>query len=209
MFLSRFVSQKLQHERNQWTQILTKGGILSFPATLGRFQEIGAVAESSGHLAKRMISGIDFNGPGLIVELGPGLGAITRAIVQSAPNPSHVLLLEVGGEFIPVLKKRFPCVKIRHDSAERLVRYVNGHKVNAIVSSLPLRSLPHRILKKTGKALMQVMDNDTLYIQFTYDLRPNRNAYFPAVNMKKIHSKIVWRNLPPARVDIFRRVPNS
>lgn len=190
--------------QNRLARMLAKQGIPSYP-TLDRLREIGAVAESSRQLAKIMVEKIDFNRPGLVVELGPGSGAITRAILKRAEDPTRIMLLEVGGEFIPVLKKRFPHVTIWHDSAERLCRYVNGRKVNVIVSGLPLRSLPYQSIKRIGKALMRVMDDKTLYIQFTYDLRSNRDAYFPNVRMEKVYTKIVWRNLPPARVDIFRR----
>ena len=40
-------------------------------------------------------------------------------------------------------------------------------------------------------------------VQFTYDLRGTRARLLP--RFRKLSSKIVWSNLPPARVEVFER----
>ncbi|MBF0461410.1 MAG: hypothetical protein HQL87_08440 [Magnetococcales bacterium] len=185
-------------DRPEWLP----GARLNFP--LARLREIGSVVESSRYLARQMALEVDFKQPGLIVELGPGQGAITRELFKRVANRKQLLLIEVGGELIADLKRQFHGVSVVHDSAEWLVKHIRGRRVAAVVSSLPLRSLPDKVVHRIGVALRQVMDPQTQYIQFTYDLRPAKTAYFAGVAMEKQHSKIVWRNIPPARVDTFR-----
>ncbi|MBF0190979.1 MAG: hypothetical protein HQL99_07470 [Magnetococcales bacterium] len=172
-------------------------------SSLVRLREIGSVAASSRHLARQMAMQVDYQQSGLIVELGPGLGAITREVYKRVANRKQLLLIEVGGAFIPELKRQFHGVTVVHDSAEWLLKHVRGRRVAAVVSSLPLRSLPNKVVHRIGVALSQVMDAQTRYIQFTYDLRPTESAYFTHMALEKQYSRIVWRNLPPARVDTF------
>lgn len=193
--------------RDSW-QRLQKGRAMvvlpDAPELLSRPREMGAVAESSRYLAKRMAKAVDPRQPGLVVELGPGKGAITRALLKHLGDPERFLLIDVGEKLVQHLQERFPRITVVHGSAEYLHRYVQGQQVAAVVSGLPLRSLPRKVVKAVGAALSQVMDRKTLYIQFTYDLRPGQDGYFPNLGLRKVHSSVVWRNLLPARVDVFR-----
>ncbi|MEO5330820.1 MAG: hypothetical protein H7839_02245 [Magnetococcus sp. YQC-5] len=164
---------------------------------------IGAITESSPHLARCMVEQIDFSVPGLIIELGPGKGAVTQMLRNATPDQKRLILVELLGDFIPLLRKRFPGVRIIHDSAERLPQYIQGRKVAAVVSALPLRSLPEGMVERIGHALGLVMNANTRYIQYTYDLRPSNNSYFNNIPLRKIASHVVLRNFPPARVDTF------
>ncbi|MBF0429371.1 MAG: phosphatidylethanolamine N-methyltransferase [Magnetococcales bacterium] len=164
---------------------------------------IGSITDSSRHLARCMVQQIDFSVPGLIVELGPGKGAVTQCLLKATPDPKRLLLVELLGEFIPMLKKKFPRIRVIHDSAERLPHHVRGRPVAAVVSGLPLRSLPTGMVERIGRALGLVMNANTRYIQFTYDLRTSDTPYFHNIGLRKLTSQIVLRNLPPARVDTF------
>ncbi|MBF0126351.1 MAG: hypothetical protein HQM02_03980 [Magnetococcales bacterium] len=166
---------------------------------------IGAIADSSRHLARCMVGQVDFSVPGLIVELGPGHGAVTQCLRKETHDQKRLLLLELLGDFIPRLKRCFPGVRVVHDSAERLPHYVRGRAVAAVISGLPLRSLPAGMVERIGRALGVVMNARTRYIQFTYDLRPSDTSYFSNIGLRKISSRIVLRNFPPARVDTFVR----
>ncbi len=197
------MARTLYQEENVWPERLERLPSLRLTVPLARLREIGSVVESSRHLARQMALQVDFKQPGLVVELGPGRGAITRELFKRVANRKQLLLIEVGGEFIPDLRRQFQGVSVVHDSAEWLVKHIRGRRVAAVVSSLPLRSLPEKVVHRIGVALQHVMDPHTRYIQFTYDLRPARSVYFADVGMDKHHSGIVWRNMPPARVDSF------
>ena len=141
---------------------------------------------------------------GVVVELGPGNGAITRHILSSVQDPESVLPIEISSDSVEKLNRKFPVLNAVHDSAANLEKYItNGQKVQAIISGLPLRVMPRDCVHQIGEAIHNVMGPDSIYVQYTYDLRPKKDAYFKRGNFKKISSRIVWRNLPPARVDVF------
>jgi phosphatidylethanolamine/phosphatidyl-N-methylethanolamine N-methyltransferase len=174
---------------------------------VNRARSLGTVAPSSRFLARDMVTELK-GGHGqnddLVVELGPGDGAITRHILSSVQDQSSVVPIEISSDSVAKLKRKFPVVNAVNDSAANLEKYVPEHKkVRAIISGLPLRVMPQECVHQIGEAIHKVMGPESIYVQYTYDLRPKRGVYFKKGDFKKIRSKIVWRNLPPARVDVF------
>ena len=74
--------------------------------------QTGAVAPSGKHLAQLMASYVDVNGTGPIVELGPGTGPVTSALLRHGVAPERLFLLEYSSEFCDLLRKRFPGVTV-------------------------------------------------------------------------------------------------
>jgi phospholipid N-methyltransferase len=68
----------------------------------------GAVAASSRYLAKKMVERAGLAGAKVIVELGPGTGAITRYILKNKPSGARFITFEINPKFIPGLKKKYP-----------------------------------------------------------------------------------------------------
>ncbi len=69
---------------------------------------IGAVAPSSKPLARTMARYVDPAKPGPIVELGPGTGPITEALVERGIDEARLVLLEFDPGFCEMLRTRFP-----------------------------------------------------------------------------------------------------
>src|SRR3546814_16444921 len=83
---------------------------------------------------------------GLIIELGPGTGVVTKALLKQGVAPERLLVVEYSNRFVQRLRKQFPHVTIVHGNAADLCQIVpKGVKVSAIVSSLPLCSLPEAV----------------------------------------------------------------
>ena len=74
-------------------------------------------------------------------------------------------------------------------------------KINAVVSGLPLKSLPKECVFNIKQQINKVLDKDGVFVQFTYDLRLSSSDKDQNFNRK--NTQLVWRNLPPARVDTF------
>lgn len=70
--------------------------------------------------------------------------------------------------------------------------------------SLPLRSLPNDLVKEIGAQLEKVLKPGALFIQYTYGL--HRKPTPPSAKLQWLHSKYIWLNVPPARVEVFRYV---
>src|SRR4029453_8965823 len=69
---------------------------------------LGAVTPSSRALARTMAGYIDPARPGPIVELGPGTGPVTEALLAQGIVPSRLVLVEFDPTFCRLLRPRYP-----------------------------------------------------------------------------------------------------
>src|SRR5208282_3544660 len=69
---------------------------------------IGAVTPSGKMLARAMARYVDPNSNGPVVELGPGTGPVTQALVQAGVDPSRLVLVEFNPTFCRILRTRYP-----------------------------------------------------------------------------------------------------
>lgn len=95
-------------------------------------------------------------------------------------------------------------MKILEGNAAYLTELLQNlqHPVSAVISSLPLRSLPKTITQKILSEIPKVLSKNGQYIQFTYDIRKEQSFY--PKKYRLLRSKIIWRNIPPARVEEYR-----
>ena len=169
---------------------------------------IGAVWPSSGRLARSVASRVPRHGDGLVVELGGGTGAVTHALLQRGIAPDRLTVIECSPVFVRHLRARFPGVNILEgDAAELGALLPRGSCVDAIVSSLPLRSLPAREAAAIVAQWRALVGDGGIVVQFTYDLRGVERKRPPGFLQRA--SDIVWANLPPARVLALEYRSNS
>ncbi len=166
---------------------------------------MGAACPSSPQLAQTMAQFVpNPNEQTLVVELGPGTGIVTAALLQCGIAPTRLISVEQSAGLALYLQQQFPQVRVVNGDALHLTEFLghDGQQVNTIVSGLPFRSLPRAIKQGIVNQVDQVLPPHGLLIQFTYDLS-GRSAYLPR-HFKRIATKFVWGNLPPARVDVFQ-----
>lgn len=166
---------------------------------------VGALFPSSKKLAYDLAQQIPLDTPGVIVELGAGTGAITAALLSQKSLYHELIVIERSVKLSVHLTQRFPKLIIIQGDARQLHQLINKHAtapIQAIVSSLPLRSLPPHIVRKIGFEINQVLKIGGLFIQYTYSLWGTPLS--PSPRLKLIHRQWVWKNLPPARIDVFR-----
>jgi len=172
---------------------------------------IGAVSPSGRALAKAMASYVDPHRAGPIVELGPGTGPVTQALLARGVAPERLVVVEYETKFCHLLAERFPGVNIVQGDAYGLKATLGGKidgQVATVVSSLPLLVRPERDRIELLHQAFEMMGADGLFIQFTYGL---------AVSPMPIHahgvggayvgkgSAPILLNIPPARVWRYRK----
>ncbi len=171
---------------------------------------IGAVSPSGRFLARAMARSIDPNGTGLVVELGPGTGPVSDALIERGIAPERLILVEYEQGFCDLLRRRFPRARVVRGDAYRLadtLAVVAGGPVGAVVWSLPLLNRPDMDRRALLEQAFELMGPDGQFVQFTYGLTspiplrraPGRPAFIADVDGP------VWLNLPPARVWRYRR----
>ena len=177
---------------------------------LARPQRVGALLPSSRYLAAAMAR--EASGAGLLVELGAGTGAVTRALRDACPA-TPLIAAEIDAELAWHLRLRFPGVDVRAAHAHRLVTELRREALPeqaVVVSSLPFRSLPRKVHLRTVEAICNFLEDDPTrrLVQYTY--QPRRPFSLPE------HSRLlwrwrrtVWRNVPPAGVWVLQRTPEA
>jgi phosphatidylethanolamine/phosphatidyl-N-methylethanolamine N-methyltransferase len=127
------------HETGLREHMLMASRFLRNPRT------VGAVSASSRALAAAMVAGIPTDRPVTVVELGPGTGAFTGAIVQRIAPGSKFLAIDLEPTFVERIRRRWPAVDCVCASAidlEELVNQRHMNPVDHVVSGLPFASIP-------------------------------------------------------------------
>ena len=147
--------------------------------------------------------------PGHVVELGAGTGEATKALLAAGIAPERLALIERDPELAIFLRRHFPGPRIIEGDASRLPRLLADHGVSsvaAVVSSLPLLSLPAGIVHGIVGGVFEALPRGGALVQFTYGPTPPvPRALRERLQLDGVHGKRIWRNVPPAVVWTFRR----
>ncbi len=169
----------------------------------------GAVTPSGKILARTMARYVDPHSNGPVVELGPGTGPVTEALVEAGVAPSRLVLVEFNPTFCRILRARYPeATLVQGDaySLRRLLETLLLQPAAAVVSGLPLVTKPIKMRLRLIRDAFDLMLPGAPFVQFTYSVAsplPQRLGGFSAEASERI-----WMNLPPARVWVYRRSDN-
>jgi phospholipid N-methyltransferase len=168
---------------------------------------VGAVSASSRAMARMMVARIPTDRPVTVVELGPGTGAFTSAIVGRVAKGSRILAIELEQAFVDRVRQKLPSVDIVRASAvdlERLVAARHLAPVDHIVSGLPFASLPMDMTRQILDGIEHVLRPGGTFTTFQYlhgyGLRPGRT--FRQEMSRRMggppHRRLVLKNFPLA-----------
>lgn len=169
---------------------------------------IGAVCPSSRFLARKMVAPLKgaVGGDDVVAEFGSGTGAITKYIASELPvKQSNLFCFEFDPVSADVLRAKFPAANIVNDSAEKIADLGDAlPRLKCIVSCLPLLSLPSQVVASILQNAENALPKGGLFVQFTYNLAHSpAEPHFKA--MKRVCTSFAALNIPPARVDVFRK----
>ena len=172
---------------------------------LAQPRQIGAVLPSSPVLSRAMARAAAKAGGLPVLELGPGTGAVTAAILRAGVSEQKLLAIERSEELLPDLRLRFPGVRFIGGDAFLAGEILAGSvpewrgQIGVVVSSLPLLNFPADARDRLLEQLAEWLHPQATLVQFSYSLRRHRGFS----GLKEIGSKVVWLNVPPARVSEF------
>jgi phosphatidylethanolamine/phosphatidyl-N-methylethanolamine N-methyltransferase len=172
---------------------------------------IGAVSPSGPALARAMAGYVEVDREGPIVELGPGTGPVTKALLARGIPAGRLVLVEYEGRFCRMLAERYPSVKIVQGDAYGLKKTLEDKidgRVATVVSSLPLLVRPEGDRVALLRQAFELMGDDGLFIQFTYGLTKSPmplHAHGVSGAYVGKGSGPILMNIPPARVWRYRK----
>lgn len=157
-------------------------------------RQTGAVASSSRFLVKKMVQPVNFESAKHIVELGPGTGVITRALMQRMGKNTQLTLIEANEDFAqPLLTVNDSRLRVFNADAQELSRFVDA--ADTVISSIPLVAANDDVAENILQSISKTPGLQT-YIQFAYSRKREDllKKYFD------ISRSRVLLNIPPAHV---------
>ena len=171
-------------------------------------QRTGSVVPSSRQLAAAMARWLPRNPESFVLELGPGTGAVTAALLKRGMREDRLVAIENNPNLTKLLRKRFPRAQIITGDAwhmDTLLRDLREpvETVGAVISSLPLLNFPKDQVEALAQKIRAMLEPKGNWVQYSY--RIDKVSPRGASSFRLHASKIVWLNFPPARVSVFRK----
>jgi len=167
---------------------------------------MGAVMPSGRILARTMAQYVDVASKGPVIELGPGTGAITNALIDHGIDQKRLVLVEYNPGFCALLRDRYPHAKVVQGDAYTLrdsLWDVLNVPAAAVVSGLAARHQADADPAEADPRGLPGAGSGAPFVQFTYSVAPPIPKSLPGVSTEA--SERIWMNLPPARVWVYRK----
>ena len=171
-------------------------------------QRTGSVAPSSPMLTSAMARWLPHDSESFILELGPGTGAVTAALLKRGLREDRLIAIEHNPALACHLRKRFPRALIITGDAWQMDDLLREHfpaieTVGAVISSLPLLNFPKEQADALAQKIRAVLEPRGRWVQYSYHITQSRCR--GGEDFRLLASKIVWLNFPPARVHVFQK----
>ena len=164
---------------------------------------VGAIAPSSPALARAIASQVDPAREGPVLELGPGTGVVTEALIERGIAPERITAVEYDADFVARVRARCPGVNVIQGDAFDLTKTLgqtSGAAFAAVVSGIPLLNWPPDKRRGLIEDALRRLQPGAPFVQFSYGLTP------PVGNTDSFtvrRAAVIWANLPPARVWVY------
>ncbi len=163
----------------------------------------GAVAASSPRLADVMTAGLGLEIAHRVVELGPGTGVFTEAVLGLLRPDADFATFEINPRLAASLRRRFPGVDVVTADAESVT---SEDPVDVVVSGLPWTAMHAERQRSILDAVMAVLSPYGRFTTFAYAhtaWTPPARRFAASLRSRFAvveRTPVVWQNLPPAFV---------
>jgi len=163
--------------------------------------QMGAVWPSSPALARAMAQWLPTGSRQPVLELGPGTGIVTEELLAAGLPEEQLVAVEKSPALARSLQARFPKARILSGDALEIQNLLEGEKVAAVFSGLPLKVFKPEQVNRLAEQIHECLLPGAPWVQFSYQLL---SGGAPAPSFHSTASKVVWLNLPPAKVSVYR-----
>jgi phosphatidylethanolamine/phosphatidyl-N-methylethanolamine N-methyltransferase len=167
---------------------------------------VGSVIPTSDVTARRMASIVRPHSALPVLELGPGTGVITKAILAAGIAPQNLVSIEYSADFATELKRVYPDVRVIEGDAFDLDATLHDDgttQFDCVISAIPLLSFPKHMRTALMIGLLNRIPTGRPVMQITYGPR-SPVPIIPGVKVR--HFDFVVRNVPPAQLWTYTRI---
>ena len=177
-----------------------------FKGWIDKPRAVGSIVPTSSVTARKMASVVDPSSGLPVLELGPGTGVITKAILQAGIKPENLWSIEYSQDFVRHLRRDYPGVNIIQGDAFDLDATLGDKRdtvFDSVISGVPLLNFPVPQRIAYVEDLLDRLPPGRPIVQITYGpvspVPPGRGNYTVE------HFDFILRNIPPSRLWIYRR----
>jgi len=191
----------IQKEKVKWNDKFTFfRGFLQHP------EQVGSIIPSSRFLEQRIVDIASITTVRSVVELGPGTGGTTQAILDAMLDEATFLAIELNPEFVSLLKTNpDPRLVVHHGSAERIeqaLAYYNMTPPDAVISGIPFSTMPHMLATRILKSIWACLAPGGHFIAYQFR---GRVADLGREILGIPEIKVELLNVPPVRLYHWRK----
>jgi phosphatidylethanolamine/phosphatidyl-N-methylethanolamine N-methyltransferase len=177
-----------------------------FKGWIDKPKAVGSIVPTSSVTARRMASVIDPNSGLPVLEVGPGTGVITRAILARGIKPESLYAVEYSEDFVRHLRRHYPRVNVIRGDAFDLDKTLGENRnlvFDSVISGVPLLNFPVAQRISYLNSLLDRIPAGRPVVQLTYGPLSPIPAGRGDYTVK--HFDFVIRNIPPTQLWIYRR----
>ncbi|RWI22909.1 phospholipid N-methyltransferase PmtA [Mesorhizobium sp.] len=177
-----------------------------FKGWIDKPKAVGSIVPTSSITARKMASVVNPMSGLPVLEVGPGTGVITRAILAQGVKPENLYAVEYSPDFVRHLRQLYPGVNVIEGDAFNLDATLgdeSGLTFDSVISGVPLLNFPVEQRVAYVESLLDRIPTGRPVVQLTYGplspIPPGRGDYTVE------HFHFVIRNIPPTQLWIYRR----
>ena len=168
---------------------------------------VGSVIPSSRFLERDIVEAAGASSARVIVELGPGTGGTTRALLAAMPSDARLVCLEIDPKFADhVARLGDPRLIVRCCSAEHIGDVLAEHDLpppDAVVSGIPFSTMPADVAQLVARRVHDALPPEGCFV--AYQFKAAVAGFAKPVFGEHDYSVREWRNIPPMRLWRWRR----
>lgn len=170
-------------------------GFLKHPKT------VGSIIPSSRFLERRVIQAARVGSARTVVELGPGTGGTTRALLRAMAPGATLLSVEINPDFVRILRRiGDPRLVVHQGSAAELSAILTERGLPApdvVISGIPFSTMPERLGLAVLRSAWEALAPGGAFV--AYQVRDRVETLGRRV-MGPADVQLELRNVPPMRV---------
>ena len=171
---------------------------------------MGSIIPSSRFLEKRIIEAANVNSASVVVELGPGTGGTTRALLNAMPQDARLISIELNAFFHNMISqieddRLIPHLGSACDIRDILAEY-NLDAANAVISGIPFSTMSRNLGTQIIEAVSSVLAPQGRFV--AYQTR-DRVATLCRPIMGSEQEEMEFFNLPPTRIYHWEKKMND